>query len=119
MNKKPKFGLVVEYVKDIEAARHFYTEVLGLVVEREHPTFIQFEHFAIATDEPMSGNPGRETYWLVDDAESAFKSVSGEAEVTIPLKQTPFGKVFGVRNPDGSPCYLLELSQNRPSREVK
>lgn len=119
MNEKSKFGLVVEYVMDIKAARRFYVEVLGLVVEREHPTFVQFEHFAIATDEPMRGNPDREIYWLVDDADTAFKSLSGKAEVTVSLKQTPFGKVFGVRSPDGSSCYVLELSKDRPSSEVK
>lgn len=119
MNEKPKFGFVVEYVKDIEAARHFYEEVLGLVVEREHPAFVQFEHFAIAVDEPMSGKPERETYWLVNDAERAFESISGKTEVCIPLKEMPFGKVFGIKNKDGILCYILELSKNRPTREVK
>lgn len=119
MNEKPKFGFVVEYVKDIEAARHFYVDVMGLVVEREHPTFVQFEHFAIATDEPMSGKPARETYWLVNDADKAFESITGKAEVCFPLKEMPFGKVFGVENLDGSPCYMLEFSKSRPSGEVK
>ena len=27
---KPQFGFVLEYVKDIEAAKRFYVEVLGL-----------------------------------------------------------------------------------------
>jgi len=31
---QPKFGFVVEYVPDIEAAKRFYVEVLGLVMER-------------------------------------------------------------------------------------
>ena len=118
MNEKPRFGFVVEYVKDIEAARSFYVDVLGLVVEREHPAFVQFENFAIAADEPMSGNPAQEVFWLVNDADEAFKFLSGRAEISLPLKEMPFGKVFGIRNKDATPCYILELSQKRPSSEA-
>jgi catechol 2,3-dioxygenase-like lactoylglutathione lyase family enzyme len=113
----PAFGFVVQYVKDIAAARRFYENVMGLEVQRSHPTFIQFDKFAIASDEPMAGKGEPELYWLVDDAEAAFAALSSKAEVSLPLKQQPFGKVFGIRDPDGQPRYLLELSKNRPSRE--
>jgi catechol 2,3-dioxygenase-like lactoylglutathione lyase family enzyme len=113
----PEFGFVVQYVKDIAAARRFYETVMGLEVQRSHPTFIQFDKFAIASDEPMAGKGEPELYWLVDDAEAAFAALSGQAEVSSPLKQQPFGKVFGIRDPDGQPRYLLELAKNRPSRE--
>lgn len=119
MTEKPKFGFIVEYVKDIEAAKRFYVEVLGLEVEREHPTFVQFETFAIATDEPMGGEAKQEVYWLVNDADIAFRSLSEKAEICLPLKQVPFGKVFGVRDLDGFPRYILELSKNRPSQAAK
>lgn len=111
-----RFGFVVEYVKDIAAARRFYTEVLGLAVEREHPTYIQFDRFAIASDAPMGGGGEPELYWLVDDAERAFNELPPNAEVSLPLTQRPFGRVFGVRDPDGHARYILELSANRPSR---
>lgn len=115
MSSGPQFGFVVEYVKDIQAARRFYTEVVGLQVEREHPTYVQFSHYAIASDAPMAGGREPETYWLVDDAEAAFRGLPADAEVTLPVTQQPFGTVFGIRNPDGRPCYMLELSRNRPS----
>jgi len=118
MDQKLKFGFIVEYVKDIKAARMFYVETLGLVVEREHPTYIQFETFAIATDEPMGGETNQELYWLVNDANIAFSSLSDSDDICLPLKQMPFGKVFGVRDPDGKPRYILELANNRPSKEV-
>ncbi len=114
----PTFGFVIEYVDDIEASTRFYTEVLGLKVERQHPAFVQFEKFAIAADEPMSGNGEAEIYWLVDDAEAAFAEFSRKAEVCRPLEQAPFGKVFGVYDPGGKPRYILQLAANRPSREV-
>ena len=53
---KPTFGFVVEYVPDIQTAKRFYIDVLGLDVERDHPTFVQFRHFAIANDESLSGS---------------------------------------------------------------
>ena len=119
MSNKPEFGFVLEYVTDIEAARRFYVEILGLEVERISPVFVQFDHFAIASDESMSGNRDPEVYWLVDDAEAAFKDFSKKADVVMPLKQMPFGKVFGIKDPVGQPLYLVEFAQNRPSQPGK
>jgi catechol 2,3-dioxygenase-like lactoylglutathione lyase family enzyme len=118
MSVRSRFGFVVEYVADIKAARSFYTDVMGLEVEREHPAFIQFSHFAIASDEPMGGGVNPELYWLVDDAEGALRELPEGAAVTLPLTRRPFGKVFGISNPDGRPCYLLELARDRPSQPV-
>ncbi len=118
MTSNPRFGFVVEYVTDIEAAKRFYVEVLGLEVERYHPTFVQFSNFAIASDESLSGTREPEIYWLVDDAEAALSALSQKTEISIPLKQMPFGKVFAVKDPAGRLCFLLELAQNRPSRPV-
>ena len=119
MDIKPQFGFVLEYVTDIEAAKRFYVEVIGLEVERYHPTFVQFHNFAIASDESLSGSRELEIYWLVDDAEAAFNALSQKAEVSFPLKQMPFGKVFAVKDPTGRSCFLIELAQNRPSRPVE
>ena len=118
MNNKPEFGFILEYVTDIEAARRFYENVLGIKAEREHPVFVQFNHFAIASDESMSGTREPEVYWLVDDVESAFKDLSQKAEVVQPLKQMPYGKLFGIKDPAGRPLYLIEFAENRPSESV-
>lgn len=119
MSGGTRFGFVVEYVKDIEAARRFYTGVVGLEAERQHPAFIQFGPFAIASDEPMAGGDGLELYWLVDDVERALRELPQGADVCLPLTRRPFGRVVGVRNPDGRPCYLLELATDRPSVPVR
>ena len=34
MRYAPKFGFVVEYVKDIAAAQRFYVDVMGLQVDK-------------------------------------------------------------------------------------
>jgi hypothetical protein len=51
-------------------------------------------------------------------AERALGQLSRQTKVTMPLKQLPFGKVFGVKDPSGNTCYLLELAANRPSKTV-
>ena len=119
MSNKAKFGFVLEYVTDIQATKRFYVEVLGLEVERSSPTFIQFNNFAIASDESMSSTRVPEVYWVVDDAEAAFKDFSQKEEISMPLKQMPFGKVFGIKDPAGQPQYLVEFAKDRPSQPVK
>ena len=119
MKSDPRFGFVVAYVDDLEEAKRFYVETLGLRVEREAPTFVQFEHFALATDASMDGRREPELYWLVPDAQAALEDLQTRAPICMALKELPFGKVFGVRDPMGQPRYLLELSSSRPSRVVK
>ncbi len=119
MSNQPVFGFILEYVTDIEAARRFYVDVLGLKVERSHPVFVQFNnHFAIASDASLSGTREPEVYWLVDNAEAAYEEFSHKAEIMHPLNAMPFGKVFGIKDPAGRPIFLLEFAQNRPSQQV-
>jgi catechol 2,3-dioxygenase-like lactoylglutathione lyase family enzyme len=114
----PKFGFALEYVKDIAEARRFYTDVLGLAVAREHPNYVEFENFAIATDESMSGKDEPELYWLVDDAQAAYDTMSSRAKVSTALQDMPFGRLFAVEDPAGRPRYVLELAKVRPSQAV-
>lgn len=119
MSTTPQFGFALEYVGDVAAVKRFYVDVLALEVEREHPTFVQFKgNFAIASDESMGEGRETELYWIVDDAEAAFETISSKADVSMPLKQMPFGKVFGIVDPQGQPRYLVELARDRPSRPV-
>ncbi len=118
MNNKPKFGFFLEYVEDIEAAKRFYVEVLHLEVERAAPVFVQFNNFAIASDESMSGSRAPEVYWVVEDAEPAFAEFTQKAVVIQPVQQKPFGKVFGIKDPAGQPIYLVEFAKQRPSQQV-
>ena len=118
MSQHSEFGMALEYVADIDAAKRFYTDVVGLKVEREHPQFVQFDHFAIASDAAIGELRERELYWLVSDVESAFAELSKKVEITMPLKELPFGKVFGIRSPSGETCYMLEFAKNRPSHSV-
>ena len=123
MTTRTRFGFVLEYVTDIEGVKQFYVDVLGLEIDREAPTFVQFKdeagaNFAIASDESIGGTGAEELYWLVDDADAAYKEMARKAEVSVPLKEMPFGKVFGIKDPAGQARYVIELARNRPSRQV-
>jgi catechol 2,3-dioxygenase-like lactoylglutathione lyase family enzyme len=123
MASNPRFGFVLEYVDDVSTAKAFYTDVLGLKVERESPEFIQFAdpagvNFAIASDASLSGRREPEVYWVVDDADAAHKALPRSAEISHPLEQQPFGKVFGVKDPAGETQFFVEFAPERPSKHV-
>jgi catechol 2,3-dioxygenase-like lactoylglutathione lyase family enzyme len=120
-----RFGFPLEYVRDIPAARRFFVDVLGLQVERDHPTFVQFKApggatYAIASDAPMASNPegAPELWWVVDDAEAAYREMSTRAEISLSLRQMPFGTCFGIKDPAGQVHYVLEFAAERPSQAV-
>ena len=117
MASQPRFSFALEYVTDLEAAKRFYVDVLGFEVERAAPDFVQFkQQFAIATDESMDGRNQLELYWVVDDVEATFNSLPTGANISLPLSDRPFGKVFGIKDPTGEPRYFAQFSQNRPSK---
>ncbi len=123
MTDNRTFAFALEYVADIPAAKRFYVDVLGLEVDREAPNFVQFKdragaHFAIASDEAMGNRDELELYWLVDDIEAVQRELAQKTAITLPLRELPFGKVFGVTDPAGRPRYLLEWAARRPSQQV-
>jgi predicted enzyme related to lactoylglutathione lyase len=113
-----QFGMAVQYVPDVSEARQFYVDAMGLPVRREFPTYVEFDGFAITSEQPMNGSAGPELYWLVDDAHAAFERVSAKAEVVMPVTQMPFGLLFAVKDPAGNPRYILQLAEERPSTAV-
>jgi catechol 2,3-dioxygenase-like lactoylglutathione lyase family enzyme len=124
-NTSASFGFALEYVTDVPATRNFFVNVLGLKVERDHPTFVQFADaggasYAIASDERMdpSQNGVPELWWVVPDAQAAFDDMSRTSEVSMQLRQMPFGMCFGIKDPAGQVHYVLEFAQQRPSQAV-
>jgi catechol 2,3-dioxygenase-like lactoylglutathione lyase family enzyme len=122
-NHTAQFAFPIEYVSDIQATRRFFVDVLGLEVDREAPTFIQFKardgaSYAIASDEPMQPGVTPELWWTVEDAEAAFEDMASKSEISMPLQQMPFGKCFGIKDPAGQVHYVLEFATQRPSQHV-
>lgn len=117
MSTNLRFGFAVANVKDIRKARSFYTEVLGLKVQREAPNYIQFENFAIASDNADATDP-LELYWTVDDADAAHRELTSRGAVCSPVASQPFGKVFTTKDPDGRERFIVALAATRPSKAV-
>jgi predicted enzyme related to lactoylglutathione lyase len=120
---QPRFGFVVEYVDDVATAKSFYTDVLGLTIDRESPEFIQFVdpagvNHAIASDQSLLGGRDPEMYWVVDDATALFDRLASKADVSFPLTTKPFGTVFGLKDPAGQTQFFIEFVRERPSQAV-
>lgn len=120
---KATFVFTLEYASDIEAAKRFFVDVLSLEVERDAPTFVQFKDrngasFAISSGEPIGGAGRQEIYWSVDDANAALRELSKTAEVSVPIRELPFGKVFAIKDPAKQTHFFVEFAQVRPSAPV-
>lgn len=111
-----RFAFALYYVPDIDNARRFYVDLLGMQPERSAPAFVQFGAFAIASDEPVGGDDGAELYWAVDDAEAALAELTSNIDLASPIREMPFGKVFSASDPAGNVCYFVEFAANRPSQ---
>jgi predicted enzyme related to lactoylglutathione lyase len=123
MSVTARFGFPLEYVTDIPSVKRFFVDVLGLEIDRDHPTFVQFKaragaSYALASDERMAASDAPELWWVVDDARQAFAEMSAKAEVSMPLRELPFGTCFGLKDPAGQIHYVLEFAQTRPSQPV-
>jgi catechol 2,3-dioxygenase-like lactoylglutathione lyase family enzyme len=122
---KAQFAFALEYVSDMDVAKRFFVDVLGLEVDRDAPTFVQFKagngsSYAITSDEPLDGarTGAPELWWVVDEADAAFKEMSAQAEVSMAPRRMPFGTCFGIKDPAGQVHYLLEFARERPSQPV-
>jgi len=123
MTTNARFAFALEYTKDIQGTKRFFTDVLGLQLDRDHPTFVQFKDasgaaYAIASDEPMDKGDYPELWWTVDNAEQACAEMSKQAEIAMPMREMPFGKCFGIKDPNGHVHYVLEFAQQRPSQQL-
>ena len=113
---------VVRHVQDIDAARSFYIEKMGLAVEVEQPGFVQFKApdgapFAIslASADPVAAAlPGGqseslELWWYVDDADAVCAELQSRGvEIVFPPKDVPFGRAFAIKDAAGAYSFILQ-----------
>lgn len=99
-------NFVLIHVGDIERARAFYTEKLGLTVEAEAPGFVQFarpddQGAALAIVQRPVETP--ELWWDVEDADAAHASLVGNGvEISSALEDKPFGRTFAIKDSEGN-----------------
>ncbi len=112
---------IMLHVPDVEQARAFYTEKLGLVVDAQQPDFVQFKQpmghgavFALGKAEDNATLQGAELWWFVDDADKTFADlVAQHVEVVSKPTDEPFGRALAIKDPAGHTIHLLQLPSQR------
>ena len=107
-------GIVVLYVRDVQKAKKFYTEVIGLPEDKAQssPEFVMLrpsggsllalEDIAISPVGKGSAQPSTEIGFLVDDADAVWKRWKERGvEMVTELENKPFGRTFTAKDPDG------------------
>ena len=109
-------NFVMLHVPDIEQARTFYTEKLGMVVEDQQPGFVQFKQnagmgaiFALDEQAGVSPHQGVELWWMVDNADATYATLvsNGVGTVSQPADQ-PFGRAFTLKDPAGNSINMFQ-----------
>jgi predicted enzyme related to lactoylglutathione lyase len=130
-------ALVNIYAEDVEAARHWYGELLGIDAYFDRPGYTEFRvgdyqhelgiidrRYAPAAD--AAGPGGAIAYWHVDDVEATFErllsmgakehepvTARGDAGFVTASVIDPFGNILGVMyNP-----HYVDVLGDRRSRE--
>ena len=112
-------NFVMLHVPDVEKARAFYHEKLGLSIEDEQPDFVQFKQpgghgatFALGKGEDASILQGAELWWFVDNADATCAAFSSQdVEIVTRPHDEPFGRAFAIKDPAGHTIHMLQLSQ--------
>lgn len=107
-------------VTDLESSKNFYTEKLGFEIGETNPQACVFKYnqgeasFAIRTPlEPLEGRElgiGTALWFAVDERVDELKEkfIADGVTTTGPIIETPFGKAFHVKDPDGYKLTFLE-----------
>ena len=107
-------------MRDLGASQEFYTRVVGFeAAEHAPPGAVVFRNeggaiFALRLPFPQTDTTrdlglGVSLWFAVEDADAHHaRIVAGGGEITSPPQPGPFGRMFGVRDPDG---YLLTFHQ--------
>ena len=113
-------NFVMLHVPDIEQARTFYTEKLGMVVEDQQPGFVQFKQNAgmgaiFALEEQAGASPyqGVELWWMVDNADATYATlVSNGVEIVSQPTDEPFGRALTIKDPAGNIINMFQPAYN-------
>ena len=101
-------NFMILHVRDMAAARAFYTQKLGLGVVAESPAFIQFEavggtSFSLQADEHATPTQTIELWWEVQDVDAEHATLAKQGvEIVSEPKDAPFGRTLSVKDPEGN-----------------
>ena len=112
-----KLDFVLLYVRDVAAARAFYTEKMGLEVEDENPGFVQFKApggaiFALIHGERPTPASAIELWWQTADTDGAYARLKDRGvEIVSPPEDKPFGRTLSVKDPEGNTLNFFQPPQ--------
>ena len=107
-------------VRDLETSKVFYTDKLGFEVGVSSPDACVFSYrqgeASFAIRKPLVNLEGKELgvgaslWFAIDGTTEELQAQLTERQVPVlgPVKETPFGKVIMVKDPDG---YILTFLQ--------
>ena len=114
-------NFVLIHTNNIEEARAFYTEKLGLEIEDQAPNFLQFKQpggqgatLAISQEPDIQPGQGKdiELWWFVENADATYAEMTSKGiEIAQERKDEPFGRTFAIKDPSGNTLYMLQLRQ--------
>lgn len=110
-------NFMILHVRDMAAARAFYTEKLGLAVVAESPAFIQFEavggsSFSLQADEQAAPTQTIELWWEVGDVDAEHAALTKRGvEIVSGPQDMPFGRTLSVKDPEGNVLNFYKLHQ--------
>lgn len=113
-------NFVLLHVTDSKEATAFYTEKLGLAIELQQGSFVQFKQpmgqgasFAISQEGDGRPIQNVELWWYVDDADATYADlVAKDVPVVQQLKDEPFGRTFAIKDPSGNTLYIMRLADH-------
>lgn len=101
-------NIVILRTQDIEAARAFYGETLGMTLVSEGPGFFsvapvdgQGANFGIGVGE-VSAKSGAEVWWRVADVDALYEALKAKGVKILqePIDR-PFGRAMSFADPSG------------------
>jgi catechol 2,3-dioxygenase-like lactoylglutathione lyase family enzyme len=113
-------GLVTLYCRDLERARAFYTETLGLAIAPEFtgPEFIflalgsagiALRPLSAALEGAQAGSGSIELTILVDDVDATYADLTAKGvDIRTEIGDVGAGRAFFVRDPEG---HMLAFAQ--------
>src|SRR5215216_5137107 len=116
MAATPSLDFVTFYVSDMTKSLAYFTDVLGFahVPEQDGPGFhfltgdggINFGLAQAGEQTPAAGTTA--LFVKVADIHAQRAVIAGKGVEVTPIEQRPFGAIFTVHTPDGSPLTLFE-----------
>ncbi len=118
---KYRLGMVILHVQDLQRARAFYTDTLGLpiVPEFSDDRFVVVQpagdaQIGITSAPGAASGPGStELAMEVSDVDSVYREWKSQG-VTLLTEPTdfPFGRAFDAQDPDGNKLNVFKVGAN-------